>query len=171
MIGIAIRYFQELRTTPEELFGQAIDWSELYSSSDQDKTLKRVRSILAKAMQSNREKEVLEESDTLKQMKDYINEHCTENIMLIDLANEFNLTPKYCSQLFSQLSNENFKSYLNRLKISKACKAIEEDPEIKISALSLQLGFTSANTFIRVFSKYVGITPKLYAEKIIKDSK
>ena len=171
MIGIVIRYFQELRTTPEELFGESIDWSELYSNSDPDKTLKRVRSILAKAMQSNREKEVLEESDTLKQMKDYINEHCTENIMLIDLANEFNLTPKYCSQLFSQLSNENFKSYLNRLKISKACKAIEDDPEIKISALSLQLGFTSANTFIRVFSKYMGITPKLYAEKIIKDSR
>lgn len=171
MIGIAIRYFQELRTTPEELFGKTINWAELYSSSNPDKTLKNVRSILSEAMQSNREKEAVAQSTTLKEMKDYINEHCTENIMLIDLANEFNLTPKYCSQLFSQLSNENFKSYLNRLKISKACKAIEEDPEIKISALSMQLGFTSANTFIRVFSKYMGITPKLYAEKIIKGEK
>ena len=42
---------------------------------------------------------------------------------------------------------------------------------MKITALGLSLGFSSANTFIRVFSKYVGITPKLFAEKIIKEKR
>ena len=95
------------------------------------------------------------------------------NILDESILNQADFQNSYLNYINTLMKNqnENFKSYLNRLKISKACKAIEEDPEIKISALSLQLGFTSANTFIRVFSKYVGITPKLYAEKIIKDSK
>lgn len=171
MINTALRYFQELKTTPEELLGRSVDWTALYSCDDPTAALTEVRQILASAISVMREKDRLEGSDMVGKMKDYINEHFRENIMLVDLASEFNLTPKYCSQLFGELSNDNFKNYLNRLRINEACREIEKDPEVKITALGLSLGFSSANTFIRVFSKYVGITPKLYAEKIIKEKR
>ena len=171
MINTAIRYFQDLKTTPEELLSRPVDWTALYACSDPAAAIMEVRQILASAISVRREKDELESSDLVGKMKDYINSHFRENIMLVDLAAEFNLTPKYCSQLFGELSNDNFKNYLNRLRINEACREIEKDPEVKITALGLSLGFSSANTFIRVFSKYVGITPKLFAEKIIKEKR
>lgn len=77
-----------------------------------------------------------------------------------------NISPKYCGILFKQLSEQNFKDYLNRFRVKRAKEMLEQNPGIKISELSLMVGFNSANSFIRVFGKYAGVTPKVYVEKI-----
>lgn len=56
----------------------------------------------------------------LTQMLDYIHENFKDNIMLNDLADQFNISPKYCGILFKQLSDNNFKDYLNRYRIEQA---------------------------------------------------
>ena len=164
----AMRFFQELKEDPEELIGEKIDWSSLYESTDYQATLKRIRDILEKACISGKMKEEEDYDNIINKMKDYIAEHFSENIMLIDLSNEFNLTPKYCSQIFKKLSNDTFKNYLNQYRIDEARKKIQANPDIKISELSNEVGFTSSTTFIRVFSKYVGTTPKSFADIIRK---
>ena len=164
----AMRFFQELKEDPEELIGEKIDWSGLYESTNYIGTLKKIRDIFEKACLAGRIKEEEDYDNIINKMKDYIAAHFSENIMLIDLSNEFNLTPKYCSQIFKKLSNDTFKNYLNQYRIDEARKKIQENPDIKISDLSNEVGFTSSTTFIRVFSKYVGTTPKSFAEIIRK---
>jgi len=168
MIFIAMRLFQELKCSPEEILGYSISWSDLFNGKDYQKTLSEIRKILSETLKSLRERENQEGTKFIGKMKAYINEHYMENIMLIDLSNEFNLTPKYCSQLFAQFSDENYKTYLNKLRIHKACEMIAREPDIKISYLSLKTGFSNPNTFIRVFSQYMGVTPKTYAETVAK---
>lgn len=168
MIGITTRLFQELKEEPRDAIGKEIEWDSLYNNPDYVSVLEEIRNILSLTMEYQSNTDKAEENKIIKEMKEYINTHYMENIMLIDLSTAFNLTPKYCSYIFNQLSNDNFKNYLNSLRIQKACEMIKENPEIKISYLSTKIGFSSSNTFIRVFNKYVGITPKLYADKIIK---
>lgn len=168
MIGITNRFFLELKEDPKELIGREINWSALYSSNDSIWVIKALRKILSDTIESRKEANTEENNQMIDAMKDFINQHYMENIMLVDLSEKFNLTPKYCSYLFSQLSNDNFKTYLNKLRIEKACEMIDKDPNIKISYLSQITGFTNANTFIRVFSKYKGVTPKLYAMEVAK---
>ena len=103
------------------------------------------------------------------EMKKYIQAHYSENIQLIDLSEEFNLSPKYCSEVFNRLSGENFKNYLNRFRINEAQRIIDENPEIRITQLASEVGFSSSNSFIRVFDKYMGTTPKQYAESRKKE--
>lgn len=164
----AMRFFQELKEDPEELIGERIDWGNLYECTDYQATLKKIRDILEKACIAGKMKEEEDYANIINKMKDYIANHFSENIMLIDLSNEFNLTPKYCSQIFKKLSNDTFKNYLNQYRIDEARKKIQDNPDIKISELSNEVGFTSATTFIRVFSKYVGTTPKSFADIIRK---
>ena len=109
-------------------------------------------------------------STTVALMKEYIQKHYAEPIMLIDLSEEFNLSPKYCSEIFNRLSGDTFKNYLNRFRVNAAQKMLDETPEIRISDLALRVGFSSSNTFIRVFDKYMGVTPKQYAESVMKRS-
>ena len=99
-------------------------------------------------------------------MRKYIHEHYSEPIMLIDLSEEFNLTPKYCSEVFNRFSGDNFKNYLNRYRINMAQKIITEDPDVRIAELASRVGFSSSNTFIRVFDRYMGVTPKQYADSV-----
>ena len=99
-------------------------------------------------------------------MKEYIKDHYHENIMLIDLSEKFNLTPKYCSTLFKKFSNDTFKNYLNQMRIEKACRILEKNPGMKIQDLSEKVGFSSSNSFIRAFSRVMGITPGTYAENV-----
>ena len=101
-------------------------------------------------------------------MKEYIQKHYAEPIMLIDLSEEFNLSPKYCSEIFNRLSGDTFKNYLNRFRIDAAQHIIDDDPDIRIADLAVRVGFSSSNTFIRVFDKYMGVTPKQYAENVKK---
>ena len=163
-----LRVFQELKEEPESLIGERIDWNALSEDPDHIATLRKIRDILSKVCSATRKKEEEDYDNIITKMKDYIGTHYNENIMLIDLSNEFNLTPKYCSQIFKKLSNDTFKNYLNQYRIDVARRKIAENPEIKISDLSAEVGFTSSTSFIRVFSKYVGTTPKGFADIIIK---
>ena len=86
--------------------------------------------------------------------------------MLADLADYLNISPKYCGILFKQLSDNNFKDFLNRYRIEKSKEILSENPAIKIVDLSALVGFNSSNSFIRVFNKYVGISPKAYQDRI-----
>jgi len=171
MVSIVMRFYQELKCSPEDIIGYSISWDELYIQKDYYETFRNVRTILSDTLTELRMKEKEEGNQLIGKMKAFINEHYMENIMLIDLSNQFNLTPKYCSYIFAQFSGENFKNYLNRLRINKAKKMIEQDPEIKISILSLKTGFSSPNSFIRVFSQYTGVTPKTFASSIAKGKK
>ncbi len=63
---------------------------------------------------------------------------------------------------------ENYKNYLNSYRIEKAKAIVYANTHIKVSILGKQVGFNSANTFIRVFTKYTGMTPKAFAECVKK---
>lgn len=113
-------------------------------------------------------KEQTEDDNLARVMLEYIEKHYHEDIMLVDLAEEINASEKYCSTLFKQAVGENFKTYLNALRIDKAKEIFHRNPQAKIGEVAEQVGFNSANTFIRVFSKQMGLTPKAYVEAYCK---
>ena len=56
--------------------------------------------------------------------------------------------------------------YIRQGDYEKAKEILRDDPSIKIVDLSAMVGFNSSNSFIRVFSKYEGITPGAYVDRI-----
>ena len=168
LIGTTNRVFQEFRETPESLVGYSIDYEKLYSCRDSRKVISDIRKILSDILDRRRCQNSQEDDLMINEMKEYINEHYMENLMLIDLASRYNITPKYCSTIFKKLSNDTFKNYLNQLRIEKACQKLRENPRMKIQDLSEEVGFQSSNSFIRAFSRIMGITPGTYAENMQK---
>lgn len=167
--GTFLRIFQELKSSPEDIIGTSIDWLDLYSQWNKPEALETLRAILVKIVRSVQASSSAEDDKLLEKMKGYIHSHYMYDIMLQDLAKKFNITPKYCSTLFKKLSNDTFKNYLNQYRIEQACLRIRQNPQVKISELSLEVGFNSSTSFIRVFNKYTGISPKAYADKIVAE--
>ena len=60
---------------------------------------------------------------------------------------------------------ENFTDYLNRKKITWAKDALR-NTDTNINLIALDLGFQDNSYFVKVFKKYVGITPTQYRQNM-----
>jgi two-component system, response regulator YesN len=117
--------------------------------------IRRTFRFILMEIQSANEQEKLSMSD---QLASFIYEHYDQDISLTDLAEHFNLTSSYISTIFKTNLGENFKDFLNQHRIQKA-KGILETEDVKIHQVAERVGYNNVNTFIRIFKKYVGLSP------------
>lgn len=166
LIGTVGRIFQELKTSPETLLSEEVNFKYLYEHWNDSVTVTTLRHTLSHILDAVTRRESHDDERMLGEMLQFIHHNYMDDIMLNDMADFVNISPKYCGILFKQLSEQNFKDYLNRFRVERAKEMLAQNPGIKISSLSLMVGFNSANSFIRVFGKYTGVTPKAYVEKL-----
>lgn len=97
----------------------------------------------------------------LKPALDYIQKNYRYAITLNGMASLCNISPSYFSKLFKKSIEDNFSSYINKVRIKKA-KELLETSDVPISNLALDLGFEDCGYFIKVFKKMEGATPAVY---------
>ena len=170
LCGTLLRALQELKLPPGELCGNTVDWASLYTGSPDLVLFNKLKNIAVCIAESVSKKTVSTDAHILQLMRNYICHNFHRDISLQDLSDELNITPKYCSKLFSRLSNNTFKNYLNAFRIERAQEMIRDDPRIKIIDLAGDVGFNSATSFIRVFNRYAGLSPKAYADTVLKNN-
>lgn len=99
---------------------------------------------------------------------DYINNHCTDNLTLDDVASLAGFSKFHFSRLFKQFTNISFYKYLNQQRISYAEKLLI-DPNISITEAATRSGFNSHATFNRMFKSFKNCTPTEF--KNLRDNK
>lgn len=57
-----------------------------------------------------------------------------------------------------------FNQFMNEYRIGHAKQLLRKSPDVKISAISLESGFTTESTFFRVFKTATGMSPKEWAD-------
>lgn len=85
------------------------------------------------------------------------------NLSLSMLAEHVGSTPSYLSKLIRQGTSKTFNEHLCEVRISEAKKLLATSSML-IKEISDKTGFLSVQNFIRVFKRYVGITPGQYRE-------
>lgn len=93
--------------------------------------------------------------------KEYIEEHCTEDISLTDVAEAAGISSGYLSTMFSQYEKCNFVDYLNKVRIEMACCYLEQK-NLKNYEIAYKIGFHDEKYFSKVFKKIKGVTPREY---------
>lgn len=94
----------------------------------------------------------------IKKALHYIELHYMEDITLDDISAHLNVSPFYFSRVFSQITGQTFKNYLNTVKVEKAQNLIRTT-ETPILDVAYDCGFNSIRTFNRVFRNIKGYTP------------
>lgn len=92
---------------------------------------------------------------------DYIAKHFTEDITLSSVAAQLGYHEKYLSSALHALTGMNFCTFLASYRVDFA-KGLLREKEITISTAAHEAGFSSINTFNRVFKKLTGVTPGKY---------
>lgn len=106
-------------------------------------------------MASGKQKEHTEKFMTVC---NYIHEHCTEDLCLDDIAAYAGFSKYHFTRLFKNFTGVSFYKYLNKKRIEHAEKLLV-DPELSITEVALQSGFSSLSAFIRMFKLIKDCTP------------
>ena len=103
-------------------------------------------------------------SDIVTQILNYIHENFTDKITVQSIADNFGYSRGYISTLFSSYTGERFNSYVNRIRINSAKRALDKKGSDKVLDIALSNGFDSANTFYRAYKKEFGKPPVRFFE-------
>jgi len=94
---------------------------------------------------------------------DYIYDNLHSPIKINDLAKVANLNPSYLSTLFKKEMKDSVTSYVQKQRI-EAAKNMLKFSTYTSTDIGNYLAFNSHSYFIKVFRKYVGMTPNEYAK-------
>lgn len=99
-----------------------------------------------------------------KLIVEYVNSNFTIPMSLKTLSVQFNLSAAYLGQLFREETDEVFSTYLNRIRIERACTLLDQNM-ISASQVGIDVGFSSPNYFFRTFHKNLGCSPAEYKNR------
>lgn len=94
---------------------------------------------------------------------DYIYDHLHEKITIDVLAEHVGLNPSYLSKLFSTEKGISIHAFVIEARLNTA-ENLLRNTDFSNLEIALALGFSSQSSFISVFRKKNGVTPKKYRE-------
>lgn len=109
-------------------------------------------------------KVVLQTSNPILAVRNFINDHMKEDITLASLADRFHISPQYLAKRFKEEYQTTVMNYLTQLRMEKACSLLMHT-DLSIQQIAAESGFVELNYFSKVFRKHVGLSPSSYRKK------
>lgn len=94
----------------------------------------------------------------------YIEENLYDNINLENVADQFSFNSAYFSRFFKKKTGKRFIDFVTERKMEEAKKMLRYSDE-KIVVISQKLNYISMPHFLKIFRKYVGMTPTEYRRR------
>lgn len=105
-----------------------------------------------------------ENSDKIKVIYEFVQEHYDQKIMLAEAAGLINMSPVSFNRFMKKRTGKTFVDYVNDVRIGfAAIKLIENDASI--SEVAFNCGFNNIANFNRVFKKLKNTTPSQYKKE------
>ncbi|MDI3310407.1 MAG: response regulator [Thermoanaerobacterium sp.] len=101
-----------------------------------------------------------------EQLIKYIDENYSTPLTLSMLAQKFNFSPKYISNLIKNKVGHSFTEYLTNLRIKRAVELLTKT-DLSIKEIALSVGYDDQQYFHRLFKKKTGKTPAQYRKEIM----
>lgn len=129
----------------------------------------RLMSISLLLDESQKVNQYLDESRLVDAIKNYLNDHITEQLTIADICAHFGISQTTVMKKFRRESNQGIMEYFTERKILEAKHRIRKTSK-SFAQIGEELGFASANYFSRVFKAKTGMTPTEYSKYASKRS-
>lgn len=97
-------------------------------------------------------------SSGIEKALDYIKVHYCEDISLHDVAEKVFLSESYLSRSIKKTTGVTFVDYIVTLRMERAMGLLKK-PNVKVSDVALQVGYSDYRYFSNLFKKYTGYSP------------
>lgn len=102
----------------------------------------------------------------LRQVVEYVHEHLTEELSLIDLAEPMNLSAFHFARLFKNSLGFSPHQYVLQNRVARAKKLIAVSTKPNLTDVGLQVGFYDQAHFTKAFKRVVGVSPKCFFKQV-----
>lgn len=99
--------------------------------------------------------------EDIKFIKQYIHDHCNEELSLKQLARIVCLSPNYFCSLFKKVEGISITGFIMQIRMEKAAFLILTEEKM-MQDIAAEVGFCHSSYFCRSFHSYYGETPKQY---------
>lgn len=103
----------------------------------------------------------------IQELLKYLNTEYSNKITSSTIEKQFDCNFDYINRIFKKLTQKTIFTYLNTVRINNA-KELISTTSLKISEIGCSVGFNDEYYFSKVFKKYTGIPPTVYARGILK---
>jgi len=110
------------------------------------------------------EKDEVSGSFIVRNAMKYIEEHYSEKITLLEVAENIYVSQWHLSKLLNKHTNQNFSELLNNVRVEEGKKLLSE-PGLKVHEVSEKIGFSDVTHFSKIFRKVVGMSPNEYRNR------
>lgn len=90
-----------------------------------------------------------------------------KTVTLKELSKFFGYSERQMIRILKTYTGENFTSLIRSAKLSKACELLKH-PDIRLSDIINEVGYSNASHFYDSFRKKYGITPAEYRQKNVR---
>lgn len=103
----------------------------------------------------------------LETVKEILHERSLDHFYIRDLSKEVGIHPVHLARKFRKYYRCSIGEYIRKLRVEYACRELSKS-EANLLDIALKSGFSDQSHFIRVFKRYLGITPAKYQMKFRK---
>lgn len=100
----------------------------------------------------------------LHQVLQYLNEHCTEDISVAQVAAVFHLTPSYLAHWFKNCTGLSPWNYVILRRLKRANDLISQGHSAEEACY--RVGFDNYANFFRLYKKHTGISPSQFKKQL-----
>lgn len=91
----------------------------------------------------------------------YIDKNYRKKLTLQQIAEEFYISPSFCSNLLKENLGMTFNDYLSKIRLQNAKRLLVET-RLSVNKISDEVGYSNPKYFFKVFKKLSGYTPLKY---------
>jgi AraC-like DNA-binding protein len=99
----------------------------------------------------------------IRRAKQVLHDRLTDRLRLADISREVGVSPAYLTDLFTRTEGIPLHQYLTRLRLARALMELPHTDDL--TALALDLGFSSHSHFTFTFRREFGCTPSKFRER------
>jgi two-component system response regulator YesN len=122
-----------------------------------------ISNIIFKLQSEERKKRA---DNAIDYIQKYIEDHLSEDLSLVRLAEKVYLNPSYLSRLYKQTTGTTLSDFIDNARIKKAKEMLKKE-NVKIHEVSKAVGYETAASFTRFFRKIKGCSPQEYHDTSI----
>ncbi len=109
------------------------------------------------------------DTDRINKVFEFILKNYTDEIYVEQIASNLNMSPASFSRYFKHHTHKTFSDYVTEIRIGQACRLLMEN-NCSISEICYMSGFENLSNFYRHFKKIIGIIPKEYRTRFLKNT-
>jgi two-component system response regulator YesN len=117
-----------------------------------------------------RKEEKKRADNAIEYIQKFIEEHLSEDLSLVRLAEQVYLNPSYLSRIYKQAMGTNISDFIDNARIKKAKELLDRE-NVKIYEVARSVGYETAASFTRFFRKMTGLSPQEYYESYLTSKK